>query len=109
MSRLAGRRILLVEDELLVAMTVEDVVRDEGCAIVGPFPRVEPALKAAREEPLDAAILDVNSRASASIRSRKHWRSAMSPSCSPLATTAACFRQSTPTGPHWRSPSCRLN
>jgi CheY-like chemotaxis protein len=60
MSRLAGRRILLVEDELLVAMTVEDVLRDEGCAIVGPIGRVEPALKAAREETLDAAILDVN-------------------------------------------------
>ena len=60
MSRLAGRRILLVEDELLIAMTVEVVLRDEGCAIVGPIARVEPALKAAREETLDAAILDVN-------------------------------------------------
>jgi DNA-binding response OmpR family regulator len=57
---LAGRRILLVEDELLVAMMVEDVLHAEGCLIVGPFPRVEPALKAAREEPLDAGILDVN-------------------------------------------------
>jgi len=60
MSRLAGRRILLVEDELLIAMTVEVVLRDEGCAIVGPIARVGPALKAAREETLDAAILDVN-------------------------------------------------
>ena len=60
MSRLAGRRILLVEDELLVAMAVENVLRGEGCAIVGPIGRVEPALKAAREETLDAAILDVN-------------------------------------------------
>jgi DNA-binding response OmpR family regulator len=60
MSSLAGRRILLVEDELLVAMAVENVLRDEGCFIIGPFPRVEPALKVAREERLDAAILDVN-------------------------------------------------
>jgi len=60
LAKLAGRRILLVEDELLVAMTVEDILRSEGCVIVGPIPRVEPALKAAREEPLDAAILDVN-------------------------------------------------
>jgi len=51
---------LLLEDELLVAMTLEDILRAEGCVIVGPFPRVEPALKAAREEPLDAGILDVN-------------------------------------------------
>jgi DNA-binding response OmpR family regulator len=28
--------------------------------IVGPIPRLQPALKAAREEPLDAAVLDVN-------------------------------------------------
>jgi DNA-binding response OmpR family regulator len=59
-ARLAGRRILLVEDELLVAMMLEDVLHAEGCVLVGPFPRVEPALKAAREEPLDAGILDVN-------------------------------------------------
>ena len=60
MARLAGRRILLVEDELLIAMVLEDVLRPEGCVLVGPFPRVEPALKAAREEPLDAAVLDIN-------------------------------------------------
>src|ERR1051326_5450675 len=60
MATLAGRRILIVEDELLVAMTLEDILRSESCVIVGPSPRVEPALKAAREEPLDAAILDVN-------------------------------------------------
>ena len=60
MSRLAGRRILLVEDELLLAMTLEHVLGAEGCVVVGPFPRVEPALKAAREEALDAAVLDIN-------------------------------------------------
>ena len=60
MARLAGHRILLVEDELLIAMVLEDVLRPEGCVLVGPFPRVEPALKAAREERLDAAVLDIN-------------------------------------------------
>jgi DNA-binding response OmpR family regulator len=49
-----------VEDELLVAMSIEEILRDQGCVIVGPIPRVQPALKAAREEPLDAAVLDVN-------------------------------------------------
>jgi DNA-binding response OmpR family regulator len=57
---LVGRRILLVEDELLIAMMLEDVLRAEGCVILGPFSRVEPALKVARVEPLDAALLDVN-------------------------------------------------
>jgi CheY-like chemotaxis protein len=60
MATLAGRRILLVEDELLVAMMLEDVLRGEGCVLVGPVGRVEAALTAAREERLDAAILDVN-------------------------------------------------
>src|SRR5436309_2686085 len=60
MTMLAGRRILVVEDELLVAMTLEDILSEENCVIVGPFPRIEPALRAAREEPLDAAVLDIN-------------------------------------------------
>jgi DNA-binding response OmpR family regulator len=60
LATLAGRRILLVEDELLVAMMLEEILRGENCAIVGPIPRLEPALKAAREAPLDAAVLDVN-------------------------------------------------
>ena len=60
MTTLAGRRILVVEDELLVAMMLEDMLGSEGCVIVGPISRVEPALKAAREEPLDAAVLDIN-------------------------------------------------
>ena len=60
MTTLAGRRILVVEDELLVAMTLEEMLGSQGCVIVGPFPRVEPALKVAREEPLDAAVLDIN-------------------------------------------------
>jgi DNA-binding response OmpR family regulator len=51
---------LLVEDELLVAMMLEDILRSQSCVIVGPIPRVQPALKVACEEPLDAAVLDVN-------------------------------------------------
>jgi DNA-binding response OmpR family regulator len=51
---------MVVEDELLIAMTLEDILRDEGCVIVGPFSRLGPALKAANEEQLDAAVLDVN-------------------------------------------------
>jgi CheY-like chemotaxis protein len=59
-ATLVGRRILLLEDELLVAMTPEQILGAEGCVIVGPFPRVAPGLKAASKEPLDAAVLDIN-------------------------------------------------
>lgn len=59
-SALAGLRVLLVEDELLVAMLVEDMLADEGCVVVGPFSRLADALAAARTEALDLAVLDVN-------------------------------------------------
>jgi CheY-like chemotaxis protein len=60
MSALAGRRILVVEDEMLVAMVIEAVLDDAACRIVGPFGRVSQALKSAREDAIDAALLDVN-------------------------------------------------
>ena len=60
MTMLDGARVLLVEDELLVAMTLEDILRREGCLILGPFRRVEKAALAARTEAIDIALLDVN-------------------------------------------------
>lgn len=56
------RRILVVEDETLIAMTFESVLRKLGCEIVGPVGKLETAMQMAREETLDAAILDVNIR-----------------------------------------------
>lgn len=57
---LAGKRVLVVEDELLVALLVEDMLYDAGCIIVGPFARVPEALVAAQVERIDVALLDVN-------------------------------------------------
>ena len=59
-AELQGRRVLLVEDELLVSMLVEDILLDLGCEIVGPAARLEEALDAARSETIDIALLDVN-------------------------------------------------
>jgi DNA-binding NtrC family response regulator len=56
---LEGRRILVVEDEFLIAMEVEDILRASGAEVVGPFGRVEPALGAVQKEVLDGAVLDV--------------------------------------------------
>jgi len=58
-SALAGRRILIVEDESLVAMLLETILEDMGCEIVGPAGSVEEALGIATGE-IDAALLDVN-------------------------------------------------
>jgi DNA-binding response OmpR family regulator len=53
-------RILIVEDEMLVAMLIEDAVTDLGHEVVGPAMRLETALEAAEKEAFDFAILDIN-------------------------------------------------
>jgi DNA-binding response OmpR family regulator len=53
-------RILIVEDEMLVAMLIEDAVADLGHEIVGPAMRLETAMVAASDEQVDFAILDIN-------------------------------------------------
>ncbi len=62
MSRpnLAGKRVLVVEDEWLVAMLIEEVLEDAGCVVVGTFARVPAALAAAQTVAVDVALLDVN-------------------------------------------------
>ena len=61
-ANLTGRRILVVEDELLIAMLVEGALADIGCVTIGPVGDLESALRMAQTEPLDAAILDVTIR-----------------------------------------------
>ncbi|MEJ0064435.1 MAG: response regulator [Caulobacteraceae bacterium] len=60
-SALVGRRILVVEDEMMIAMLVEDMLAELGCSVVGPAHALDVALDLARtEQGLDAALLDVN-------------------------------------------------
>jgi len=57
----AGRRVLVVEDEAMIAMLVEDMLSDLGCAVVGPAHGLSEALELVRGlRALDAALLDVN-------------------------------------------------
>lgn len=59
---LSGKRVLLVEDEALVAMLVEDMLADQGCVVAAAAARLADALSLARDPALDVdlAILDVN-------------------------------------------------
>ena len=58
---LSARRVLLVEDEALVAMLLETILEDMGCIPVGPAATVEDGLAmVADPAPLDGALLDVN-------------------------------------------------
>jgi PAS domain S-box-containing protein len=54
------RRVLLVEDETLIAMMMEGLLRDLDLEVVGPFGTVGDALEAIRHQAIDAALLDVN-------------------------------------------------
>jgi DNA-binding response OmpR family regulator len=57
---LTGVRILIVEDEYLVAALIQQVLEYAGCLVFGPIARLAEAIDAAAAEPCDAAVLDVN-------------------------------------------------
>lgn len=56
----ARKRILVVEDEALVALDICDALERSGYDVEGPASRLEAALELARSAPLDAAVLDAN-------------------------------------------------
>ena len=53
-------RILIVEDEMLVAMNIEDMLLDLGHEVAGLAGRLDAAMALAREAEFDLAMLDVN-------------------------------------------------
>ena len=59
-AALAGLRVLVVEDEMMVSMLIEDMLSDLGCTVVGPAARLDEAIELAQSADLDCAVLDVN-------------------------------------------------
>ncbi len=55
-----SRRVLLVEDEALVAMMIQEFLSECGRVVVGPIGTAAEALAAARQGDFDGAILDIN-------------------------------------------------
>lgn len=57
---LEGLKILVVEDDLLLAEVTKILLEDSGCQVVGPAGWLQRGLELAHDEPLDGAILDIN-------------------------------------------------
>jgi DNA-binding response OmpR family regulator len=57
---LQGRRVLVVEDELLVAMELDCVLRAQGCTVLGPAATVDRAVVLIGEGQPEVALLDLN-------------------------------------------------
>src|SRR4029450_12213335 len=55
-----GGRVLVCDDNLLIADVVAEFLRECGLEPIGPVGRLESAMHMARERALDGAILDIN-------------------------------------------------
>lgn len=53
-------RVLIVEDEFLVALHLETILGEMGHQVVGPATRIGEAVDLAREKDIDFAVLDIN-------------------------------------------------
>jgi PAS domain S-box-containing protein len=58
-EKFIGSRVLLVEDEVIVAMMMQELLTGLGSSVVGPFTTTATALAAANRENFDVAILDI--------------------------------------------------
>ena len=57
---LAGRRVLVIEDEMLILMMIEDMLADLGCESVAVASKVGPAISLIEGQEFDTAMLDMN-------------------------------------------------
>jgi len=60
LSRENKPRVLLVEDEALVAMMIKDALDEFDCQVIGPIGTAAEAAAVAGESHFDAAVLDIN-------------------------------------------------
>lgn len=57
---IAGKRVLLIEDEFLVAAMLEDELAENGAQVVGPAASLEEGLRLTMTGGFDLAVLDWN-------------------------------------------------
>ena len=59
---LAGKRLLMVEDEFLVGLMAKRILEGFGAVVAGPYGRLADALMAAKADPFDGAVLEGTQR-----------------------------------------------
>ena len=79
---LKGLRVLVVEDEAMIAMLIEDMLTELGCTIVGPASSTRQAFAAIERETFEAASSTSISMASERFLSPKSFVPASFLSCS---------------------------
>lgn len=60
MSAAQSKRILILEDEVLLAIEAAESIQEMGGIVIGPVHRIEAALQLLDKQRPDAALLDVN-------------------------------------------------
>lgn len=61
-SSIIAPRVLVAEDEMLIALDIESELSKSGFEVIGPAATLEETMRLARSEHLDAAVLDMNLR-----------------------------------------------
>lgn len=59
---MVAKKVMLVEDEVLVALDIEDIIGQAGFDVDGPYMTVSETLRAVSDSQPDCAILDVQLR-----------------------------------------------
>jgi len=59
-TSMAGKRVLVVEDEFLIALDIAGALEQGGLEVIGPLACVRDALSALEREHVDGALLDAN-------------------------------------------------
>lgn len=59
-ASLIGLKLLIVEDNYLVASLIQEIFAAAGCIVSEPIPQLVQAQDAARRGDYDAAVLDIN-------------------------------------------------
>jgi two-component SAPR family response regulator len=61
-AELSRLKVLVVEDEALIALNLADVLRGFGCLVVGPALNLDQSMRLVKVEAVDGAVLDINLR-----------------------------------------------